>query len=47
MMVKAQRRVMEMEKCEAEAVTEKKRTLLDRVTLLEKGIKIPNPDQFK
>ncbi len=38
---------MEMEKCEAEAVTEKKRTLLDRVTLLEKGIKIPNPDQFK
>jgi len=46
-MVKAQQKVMEMEKCEAEVVAKKRCTILDRASLMEKGIKIPNPDQFK
>jgi hypothetical protein len=42
-MAKAQRRVMEMEQCEMEAIAKKRRAILDRATLMEKGIKIPNP----
>jgi hypothetical protein len=37
---------MEMEMRELEVVAKKRRTILDRSTLLEKGIKIPNPEQF-
>jgi hypothetical protein len=32
-----------MERCESKAVTKRKRAILDKVTLLEKGIKIPDP----
>ncbi len=35
-----------MEQCEAEVVAKKRRTILDRATLMEKGIKIPHPEQF-
>jgi hypothetical protein len=37
---------MGMEQCEAEAIAKKKCVILDRVTLLEKGIKIPDPKHF-
>jgi hypothetical protein len=43
-MVEAQQRAMEMEQCEAEA--KKIHTILDKVTFLEKGIKIPDPKRF-
>jgi hypothetical protein len=45
-MAKAQQRAMEMEKHELEAITRKIHTMLDKVTLLNKGIKILNPEQF-
>jgi len=35
---------MEMEQCEAKA--KRRHTILDKVTLLEKSIKIPDPKQF-
>jgi hypothetical protein len=37
---------MEMEQREVEVVIKKKRAILDKATLLEKGIKIPNPEHF-
>jgi hypothetical protein len=43
-MVEAQRRGIEMERCEYEVIVKRKHTILDRATLLEKGIKIPNLD---
>jgi hypothetical protein len=43
-MAEAQQRVMEMEQCEAEA--KRRCTILDKVTLMEKGIKIPGPKRF-
>jgi hypothetical protein len=46
-MVKAQRRAMEMEKCEVEAIAKRRHTIMDIATLLEKGIKVPDLDQFK
>ncbi len=33
-----------MEKCESKARAKKRHVILDRATLLEKGIKIPNLD---
>jgi hypothetical protein len=44
MMVEAQQRVMEMERCELEIVMKRRHAILDRTTLLEKGIKISNLD---
>jgi hypothetical protein len=35
-----------MERQELEVVAKRRHTLLNRATLLEKGIKIPNPKQF-
>jgi hypothetical protein len=37
---------MEMERHESKVVAKKKHTILDRATLLEKGIKIPNLERF-
>ncbi len=45
-MVKAHRRVMEMEQHEVEAVVKRRHTILDKVTILEKGIKILDPYRF-
>jgi len=45
-MAKAQQRLMEMEQHETETVAKRRRTILDRTTLLEKGIKISNPKHF-
>jgi hypothetical protein len=45
-MVEAQQRLMEMEQHEVEIVIKKKRAILDKATLMEKGIKIPNPKHF-
>ncbi len=42
-MAKAQRRMMEMERRELEGVVKRRRAILDRATLLEKGIKILDP----
>jgi hypothetical protein len=35
---------MEMERHESKVVAKTRCTILDRATLLEKGIKIPNPE---
>jgi len=43
-MVEAHRRVMEQH--EAEAVAKRRHIVLDKVTILEKGIKILDPDRF-
>jgi hypothetical protein len=43
---KAQRRAMEMERHEVEVVVKRRRVILDRATLLEKGIKILDPKRF-
>jgi hypothetical protein len=45
-MVEAQQRAMEMEKHELEVVAMKRCVILDITTLLEKGIEIPDPEQF-
>jgi hypothetical protein len=37
---------MEMEKHEVEVIAKRRCTILDRVILLEKGIKIPDPEHF-
>jgi hypothetical protein len=37
---------MEIERCELEVVAKRKCAILDKVTLLEKGIKISNPKRF-
>jgi hypothetical protein len=39
-MAEAQQRVMEMEHHEMEAIVKRRHEILDRATLLEKGIKI-------
>jgi hypothetical protein len=46
MMAKAQQRTMEMERHELEAIPRKIHTMLDKVTFLNKGIKILNLEQF-
>jgi hypothetical protein len=45
-MVEAQQKAMEMEKREVEVIAKRRHTILDRVTLLEKGIKILDPERF-
>jgi hypothetical protein len=45
-MVKAQQRAMEMERCEVEIIMKRRCAILDKTTLLEKGIKILNPKCF-
>jgi hypothetical protein len=45
-MAKGQQRAMEIERHEAGAIAKKRCTILDRATLLKKGIKIPDPNQF-
>jgi hypothetical protein len=45
-MAKTQQRLMEMEQCEAKAITKRRCVILDKATLLEKGIKIPYPERF-
>jgi hypothetical protein len=37
---------METEQHEAEAIAKRRRAILDKATLLEKGIKIPNLERF-
>jgi hypothetical protein len=39
-MVEAQRKVMEMERCVSKVIAKTIHVILDKVTLLEKGIKI-------
>ncbi len=45
-MVKAQQRAMETEKCEVKTITKRRCAILDKATLLEKGIKIPDLKRF-
>jgi hypothetical protein len=45
-MVEAQQRAMEMERREVEVVMKRRCTILNRATLLEKGIKILDPKRF-
>ncbi len=40
---KAQLRVVEIEICESNVASKKRRAIMDKVTLLEKVIRIPNP----
>ncbi len=42
-MAKAQWRLMEMEQCEAKAVMKRRHTILEKASLLDKGIKILDP----
>jgi hypothetical protein len=37
---------MEMERCESKVVAKRRHAIPNRATLMEKGIKIPNPNQF-
>ncbi len=45
-MVEAQQRAMEMERHESEVVTMKRCAIFDITALLEKGIEIPDHEQF-
>ncbi len=45
-MVETQRRVMEMQRCESKTIAKKRHTIMYKTTLLEKGIKISNLEQF-
>jgi hypothetical protein len=45
-MAEAQRRAMEIERCELEGVAKKRHAILDKATFLKKCIKIPDPKQF-
>jgi hypothetical protein len=45
-MAKAHQRLMEMEQRETKTVAKRRRTILDKATLLEKGIKISNHECF-
>jgi hypothetical protein len=42
-MAKTQRRAMEMKRHESKTIAKIRHAILDIITLLEKGIKIPNP----
>ncbi len=43
---KAQQRAMEMERCDIKVVAKRRFAILDITTILEKGIKIPEPEWF-
>jgi hypothetical protein len=45
-MVESHLRAMEMESRKSEVVAKRKRAILDKGTLLDKDIKIPNPNRF-
>jgi len=45
-MVEAQQRAMEVERHEAEVIMKRRCIILDKTTLLEKGIKILDPKRF-
>jgi hypothetical protein len=45
-MAEIQRRLMEMEQHEVEAIVKRRHAIRDKATLLEKGIEIPNPKHF-
>jgi hypothetical protein len=45
-MAKTQQRVMEIERRDSEAIAKRRHAILDRATLLEKKIKISDPEQF-
>jgi hypothetical protein len=45
-MAKGQQRPMKMERCESEVVAKRRRAIMDTTTLLEKGIKILDLEQF-
>jgi hypothetical protein len=45
-MAEAQQMVMEMEQLEVEAIVKRRRAILDKATILEKGIKIPDTKPF-
>ncbi len=46
MMAKARQREMELERCELEIVAKRRHAILNKATLLEKGIKILDLDQL-
>ncbi len=46
MVLEAQQKVMEIERCESKAITKRRSVILDKVTLLEKGIKFLDLEQF-
>jgi hypothetical protein len=37
---------MEIKRCELKIITKRRCAILDKTTLMEKGIKIPNPERF-
>jgi hypothetical protein len=37
---------MEMEQCEVKAIAKRRRAILNKATLLDKSIKIPNLERF-
>jgi hypothetical protein len=45
-MAKAQQKVMEMERHEVETIAKRRHAILDKVSFLEKGIKILDFEQF-
>ncbi len=45
-MAKAHQRLMEMEQCEVEVIAKRRCTILDIITLVEKGINIPDLKHF-
>jgi hypothetical protein len=45
-MMEAQRKAMEIKRCESKAIAKKRHAILDKATLMKKGIKIPNPERF-
>jgi hypothetical protein len=46
MMAKSQQRVMEIKRRDSEAIVKRRRAILEKTTLLEKGIQILDPEQF-
>jgi len=45
-MAKTQQTMMEIKRCDSEAIAKRRHAILDRATLLEKGIKISDLKQF-
>jgi hypothetical protein len=45
-MAKAQQKAMEIERCESKVAAKRRCAILDKATLLDKGIKIPIPTRF-
>jgi hypothetical protein len=45
-MAEAQQRAMEIKRRESKTIMKRRCAILDKATLLERGIKIPSPEQF-